>query len=190
MPPAKRRTARKTTAKKTTARKPAKRRVARKTTTRKTTARKPAKRRDHEEGRREEDDGSQAGEARRTTKKAAAKKTTARKPAKKRRPRRRLRPSVEGDGSQAGEASCDAKRRTKKADRAKQASVACDEASREEAQWREKRADAFSRTAHQTREGPFGAPLVVRQIAIAERGARSAAPLIVLREPRRSPRGG
>ena len=40
MPPAKRRTARKTAAKKTTARKPAKRRVAKKTT-----ARKPAKRR-------------------------------------------------------------------------------------------------------------------------------------------------
>ena len=76
MPPAKRRTARKTAAKKTTARKPAKRRVAKKTT-----ARKPAKRR--------------------TVKKAAAKKAPAKRRTAKKAAKRRT--AQEGDRKRGGE---------------------------------------------------------------------------------------
>ena len=81
MPPAKRRTARKTAAKKTTARKPAKRRTVKKAAAKKTTARKPAKRR--------------------TVKKAAAKKTTKRAPAKRRTAKKAA--SEEGCGEAHGE---------------------------------------------------------------------------------------
>ena len=83
MPPAKRRTARKTAAKKTTARKPAKRRTVKKAAAKKTTARKPAKRRTVKKAAAKKTT-KRAPAKRRTVKKAAAKKTTKRAPAKRR----------------------------------------------------------------------------------------------------------